>query len=143
MTTIPDHIRAGVDVLSSDGKKLGTLRRVVLKRSDLSLTHVVIDIGFLRSGHHLWEGGLGLEYDRIVPVTAVESADDRSVRLKLSAAEFKDTPAYSEERFEPPQDVTPNEFDIPDVVNRFQGIAGLVGNTNTAWRVEKLNRPID
>ncbi len=61
MPFYPHDLKAGVDVVSRDGHKLGTLHRVVLRRSDLSLTHVVVDIGFLRSGHRLWEGGLGLD----------------------------------------------------------------------------------
>jgi hypothetical protein len=60
----PGDLRIGAAVFSSGGDKLGELQRLVLRRSDLSLTHVVIDVGFLRSGHRLWQGGLGLEYDR-------------------------------------------------------------------------------
>lgn len=138
----PESIRAGVDVYSRDGKKLGTLKRVVLNRTDLGLTHVVVDIGFLRSGQPIWEGGFGLEYDRVVPVGQVESADEHSLRLRLTAQEFGQAPEYSEERFEQPQDLTPNEFDIPDVVNRAHALAGMVGNTAAFWTVEKLNRPV-
>jgi uncharacterized protein YrrD len=140
---LPDDLRPGADVLSKDGHKLGTLRRVVLKRSDLTLTALVVDIGFLRSGHALWEGGLGLEYDRVVPADQVTDADDRAVRLALTATEFKDAPEYSDERFEAPHDLTPNEFDIPDVANRLHGISGLIGNVPTFWLIERLNRPLD
>jgi uncharacterized protein YrrD len=140
---LPDDLRPGADVLSKDGHKLGTLRRVVLKRSDLTLTALVVDIGFLRSGHALWEGGLGLEYDRVVPADQVTAADDRAVRLALTATEFKDAPEYSDERFEAPHDLTPNEFDIPDVGNRLHGISGLIGNVPTFWLIERLNRPLD
>jgi uncharacterized protein YrrD len=140
---LPDDLRPGADVLGKDGHKLGTLRRVVLKRSDLTLTALVVDIGFLRSGHALWEGGLGLEYDRVVPADQVTAADDRAVRLALTATEFKDAPEYSDERFEAPHDLTPNEFDIPDVGNRLHGISGLIGNVPTFWLIERLNRPLD
>lgn len=143
MPGFPHDLHAGVDVVSSDGHKLGQLHRVVLKRADLSVSHVVVDIGFLRSGHHLWEGGLGLDYDRVVPIAAVHASSDKQVELALTAAAFKDAPEYTEEAFEPPQDLTPDEFDIPDVVNRAQGLAGLIAGTSTAWLVEKLNRPLD
>lgn len=143
MPVFPHELHAGADVYSRDGKKLGELRRVVLKRSDLSVSHVVVDIGFLRSGHNLWEGGLGLEYDRVVPIDRVESASDDRVRLRMTAADFKDAPEYTEEAFEPPQDLTPDEFDIPDIVNRAQGLAAIVGSTSNVWLVERLNKPLD
>jgi uncharacterized protein YrrD len=136
-------LRAGVDVYSHDGHKLGTLHRMVLKRSDLTLTHVVVDIGFLRSGHHLWEGGLGLDYDRVVPVDEVHSASDKRVELRLTAAEFKDMPEYTLERYEGPDDLTPDDFDTTDVIQRAQQISGFLGSTSGVWLMEKLNKPLD
>ena len=143
MPFYPHDLKAGVDVFSRDGHKLGALHSVVLKRSDLGLTHVVVDIGFLRSGHHLWEGGLGLDYDRVVPADQVHAASDERVELRLTAAEFKDAPEYTEERFEAPHDLTPDEFDIPDVVNRLHGMAAMIGSSGNVWLVERLNKPLD
>jgi uncharacterized protein YrrD len=136
-------LRAGVDVFSHDGEKLGSLKHMVLKRSDLTLTHVVVDIGFLRSGHHLWEGGLGLDYDRVVPVDQLHSVADDRVELRLTAAEFKDMPEYTQEHFEDPHDLTPDDFDLTDVVVRAQQMMGFVSNINNAWLVRKLNKPLD
>ncbi|HLG11382.1 MAG TPA: hypothetical protein VI876_06430 [Dehalococcoidia bacterium] len=136
-------LRAGTDVVSRDGHKLGSLHRMVLKRSDLTLTHVVVDIGFLRSGHHLWEGGLGLDYDRIVPVDQIHAASDKRVELRLTAAEFKDVPEYTQERYEGPQDFTPNEYDISDIAVRAEQISGFFGSTPGAWIAEKLNKPLN
>lgn len=143
MPFFPHELKVGVDVFSRDGHKLGQLHRLVLRRSDLSLTHIVVDIGFLRSGHHLWEGGLGRDYDRVVPMEQVHAVSDERLELRLTAGEFKDAPEYTAESFEAPQDVTPDEFDIPDVVNRAQGLAGLVAGVSTVWLVEKLNKPVD
>jgi uncharacterized protein YrrD len=143
MTFFPHELKAGVDVVSRDGHKLGTLHRVVLRRPDLSLSHVVVDIGFLRSGHHLWEGGLGLDYDRVVPIDQVHAVSDTRMELRLTASEFKDMPEYTSESFEPPRDLTPNEFDIPDVVNRLQNFGAIMNSTANVWIVEKLNKPID
>ena len=143
MPVLPDELKAGVDVYSSDDHKLGTLHRAVLRRGDFSVTHIVVDIGFLRSGRHLWEGGLGLDYDRILPVDSIASASDERVTLAQTAAEFKDAPEYTAESFEEPQDLTPGEFDIPDVVNRAQGLAAILGNTSNVWLVERLNKPLD
>ena len=66
MPIAPHELKVGVDVYSADGHKLGKLHRLVLRRSDLALTHVVIDIGFLRSGRSIWAGGFGLDYDHVV-----------------------------------------------------------------------------
>lgn len=143
MPFFPSDLRIGAEVFSSDGHKLGELHRVVLKRSDLGLTHVVVDIGFLRSGRHLWEGGLGLDYDRIVPIGEVASATDDRVDLGLTAARFKEAPEYSAESFEPPEDLSPNEFDIPDVINRAQALSAALSSTTAGWLMERLNRPLD
>ncbi|HEX5368557.1 MAG TPA: hypothetical protein VFY10_04000 [Dehalococcoidia bacterium] len=143
MPYFPHDLKAGVDVVSSDGHKLGQLQRMVLRRGDLSVTHIVIDIGFLRSGHHLWEGGLGLDYDRVVPIGQIHAASDERVELKLTATEFKDTPEYTSESFEAPQDLTPNAFDLPDVVNRLENFAAIINSTSNTWIVEKLNKPLD
>jgi uncharacterized protein YrrD len=136
-------LRIGVDVFSRDGEKLGSLRHMVLRRSDLTLTHIVVDIGFLRSGHHLWEGGLGLDYDRIVPVDEIHAVSDTRVELRSTAAEFKDAPEYTDEHYEQPHDLTPNEFDVSDVIVRAQQLSGFINNVSNAWLVRKLNRPLD
>lgn len=136
-------LRAGVDVVSRDGHKLGSLHRMVLKRSDLGLSHIVVDIGFLRSGHHLWEGGLGLDYDRVVPIDQIHAASDQRIELVFTAAEFKDAPEYTQERYEGPIDLTPNQFDLVDVVQRAQQISGFLGSTSGVWLAEKLNKPLD
>jgi uncharacterized protein YrrD len=141
MAPYPHELHAGAEVYSADGHKLGELQRVVLRRSDLSVTHIVIDIGFLRSGRSIWEGGFGLDYDRIVPVQQVQSYGHDRIDLVLTAEAFKDAPEYTVESFEPPQDLSPDEFDIPDVANRLQGIAALIGSTPNVWLVEKLQQP--
>jgi uncharacterized protein YrrD len=138
-----NDLQIGANVYSADGHELGTLHRMVLRRSDLALTHVVVDIGFLRSGHKLWEGGLGLDYDRVVPIEDVGRVSDRGLELALGATEFRDMPEYTDERYEGPDDLTPNEFDVSDVVQRAQQISGFLGSTGGVWLVERLNKPLD
>jgi sporulation protein YlmC with PRC-barrel domain len=143
MPTFPADLNPGADVFSSDGHKLGELARLVLRRADLTITHVVVDIGFLRSGRGVWEGGFGLDYDRIVPVSALSSATTARVDLAMTAAEFKSAPEYTTEAYEEPQDMTPGEFDIPDAVNNLQKIAAMMNSTSGNWLVEKLNQPLE
>jgi hypothetical protein len=142
MTDYPHNLRAGTDVYSSDGEKLGQLKRVVVKRSDLALTHVVVDIGFRRSGRSLWEGGLGLDYDRILPIEGVKAANDTRVDLNLDVNSFKALPEYTEESFEAVVDPSPNEFDITDVYNRGEIIAADLGSNPGAWVTTRLNKPV-
>ena len=103
----------------------------------------MVDIGFLRSGRHLWEGGLGLDYDRIVPVEVVAAASDQRLVLSMAAKAFKDAPEYTEESFTGAMDLSPNEFDIPDVVNRAQLLADGIASVPGVWLFERLNKPLD
>lgn len=141
MTVFPHDLRTGADVFSKEGEKLGSLHRVVIKRSDLTLTHVVIDIGFLRSGRSLWQGGLGLDYDRLVPVDAVTAASSQRVDLGLTVDEFKAMPEYTDETYEP-ADPSPNEFDITDIFSRADSLSGVIGSTPGAWISARLNKPV-
>src|SRR4051812_42951495 len=115
----PTELHAGVEVRTSDDQKVGDLHRVVLRRADLSVSHIVVDVGFLRSGKQLLEGGLGLEYDCILPIGDVAEADNDVVRLNLTQDQFlKQSEQYTEASYEEPQDMSPGEFDLPDVANR-------------------------
>ena len=140
----PDGYKIGVDVFSSDGKKLGELHRLVVRRSDLAVTHLVVDIGFLRSGRPIWAGGFGLDYDRVVPVESLASASGERLDLSMTAeAFFEQMPEYSEELFEPPLDLSPDELEIDDLAADAAAISAAIGNTPSGWLVEKLNRPLD
>jgi sporulation protein YlmC with PRC-barrel domain len=137
----PTELHAGVDVISADDQKLGRLHRLVLRRADMSVTHVVVDVGFLRSGKQLWQGGIGLEYDRILPVSAVVTADKDKLHLALTADEFKGAEQYTEAAYEEPQDMSPGEFDLPDVANRVMAMSEMANNTSNFWLVERLKTP--
>jgi uncharacterized protein YrrD len=141
MTDYPHNLRTGTDVYSSDGEKLGQLKRVVVKRSDLSLTDIVVDIGFRRSGRSLWEGGLGLDYDRILPIEGVKSANDDRIDLVLTVEDFKALPEYTAETFDA-IDPSPNEFDITDVYARGEVLAADLGSNPGAWVTVRLNKPV-
>jgi uncharacterized protein YrrD len=144
MTTIyPHDLRAGTDVYSSDGHKLGELHRVVLARSDLRVTHVVVDIGFLRSGRAIWQGGLGLDYDRVVAIADIAGATTERVDLALTAEQFKDLPEYTPETYEEPKDFSPNEYDLPDVVTQLYHLSSIFASTPGLWLYDNLQKPPD
>ena len=117
---------------------------MVLKRSDLSLTHIVVDIGFLRSGHHLWEGGFGLDYDRVVPIDQVHAASEKRVELALTAAEFKDQPEYTHRVVRGPSRHHAQRVRRLEMSScRPNDSPQLLASTPTVWIVEKLNKPLD
>jgi len=136
MPTYPTDLNTGADVYSSDGHKVGELSRLVLRRGDFSITHVVVDIG---------KGILdsGFDSDRILPIQAVTSATADRIDVSVTAEAFDVAPEYSEEGFEAPQDMSPGEFDIPDVVNRLGNAAAIMNSVSGSWRVQRLNRPLD
>jgi uncharacterized protein YrrD len=103
-----EDLHAGADVVSTDDHKLGTLSRFVINKDTLTLTHIVVDTGILRSGEPLWKGGWGLSHDRVLPLGVVQHADGDKVRLTMTADEFKDLSVdYIQEHFEPIPDDRP------------------------------------
>src|SRR5206468_5465933 len=78
-----DDLHAGASVVSRDGHKIGTLKRFVVRKDDLVLTHVVVDTGVFRSGD--WNGAIGLSHDRLLPLAAVTSASEAEVQITMTA----------------------------------------------------------
>ena len=123
-----EDLRPGASALSSEGHKLGTLSRFVVRKEDLKLTHIVVDTGILRSGEALWKGGWGLSHDRVVPLGVLESASSDEVRLTMTADEFRDLSVdYIEEHFAPIADDEPGRLDMSDVRRLASSIPGEPG----------------
>ena len=123
-----EDLHAGADVISRDGHKLGKLHRFVADKSTLTLTHIVVDVGILRSGESLWEGGWGMSHDRVVPLGALDGATSREVRLTMSADEFRDMSVdYIDEYFEPMPDADPGALDRSDLARIASSIPGEPG----------------
>jgi sporulation protein YlmC with PRC-barrel domain len=140
MTAFPHTLVAGADVYSSDDHKLGELKRVVVRRADLTITHIVVDIGFLRSGRSLWEGGLGLDYDRIIPIAEVARSTRDRIDLAITDEEFKAEPEYTDETFEAVADPSPGEVDMNDFALRAESVADAIASTPGAWVTVRLNK---
>ncbi|MHB8377457.1 MAG: PRC-barrel domain-containing protein [Dehalococcoidia bacterium] len=127
MTNIED-LRLGASVISRDGHKLGTLSRFVVTRDTLKLTHVVIDIGLLRSERPLWTGGWALSHDRVAPLGVVTDANSGEVRISMSGEEFKQHSVdYIEEHFDWMRDANPGWPDLSDVARLAASIPGEPG----------------
>lgn len=124
-----EDLHLGASVVSRDGRKLGTLHRFVVNKDTYNLTHIVVDLGVLRSGQPAWAGGWGLSHDRKVPVAAVTDADSDEVRLSMSAEEFRDHSVdYIEEHFDRMPDTHPGwHLDTSDVARLAASIPGEPG----------------
>lgn len=123
-----EDLRIGADVVSSDGHKLGTLSKFVVREGEHRLTHVVVDTGILRSGEPLWKGGWGLSHDRVIPLLGVEGATSDTVTLTMAADEFRDHSVdYEEEYFEPMPDSDAGRLDLGDLARFASSIPGEPG----------------
>lgn len=80
------QFREGAEVVSADGTELGSVERLVIDPSSASVTHLVVS------------RGLFFPEERVVPVEAVETADDEIVRLP-SGVEPRDLPVFEEAHY--------------------------------------------
>lgn len=123
-----EDLHLGATVYSRDGHKLGQLNRFVIRTGDGTLTHVVVDVGMLRSGRPLWTGGWALSHDRVLPLGAVTSATSDEVRISMSAEEFRDLGVdYIEEHFDRVPDTHPGWPDLSDAARIVMSIPGEPG----------------
>src|SRR2546423_4467564 len=121
-----DDLHAGASVLSHDGHKVGVLKRFVVRKDDLVLTHVVVDTGIFRSGD--WNGAIGLSHDRMLPLAALTDASADEVRITMTADEFKELAVdYIDERFASIEDDEPGRPDLSDVRRFATSIPGEPG----------------
>ncbi len=123
-----EDLRPGASVISSDGHKLGTLSRFVVRRDTFTLTHIVVDTGIFRSGEPLWKGGWGMSHDRVVPRGALDHVSSAELGLTMTADEFRDLAVdYVHESFSAIADEKPRWPDLSDVARLATAIPGEPG----------------
>jgi sporulation protein YlmC with PRC-barrel domain len=124
-----EDLHLGASVISRDGRKLGTLHRFVVNKDTYNLTHIVVDLGLLRSGPPAWAGGWALSHDRKVPLAVVTEADSDEVRISMSAEEFREHSVdYVEEHFDRIPDTHPGwRLDTSDIARIATSIPGEPG----------------
>ena len=124
-----EDLHLGASVVSRDGRKLGTLHRFVVNKDTYRLTHIVVDLGLLRSGPPAWAGGWALSHDRKVPLAVVTGADSDEVRISMSADEFREHSVdYIEEHFDRIPDTHPGwHLDSSDIARIATSIPGEPG----------------
>lgn len=119
-----DQLHIGVEVYGDDGKKLGTLKRIVVARDDLRVTQLVVDPGLLESGNLFSPGGWEKPRERVLPVSLVTSASNERVSLSCDEAAFRQLPLFERESF---GDVPAAEgrFRLGDLVSYVASAAGV------------------
>jgi len=94
-------LHLGAEVVSSDGKVVGELKRVLVEDSDFGLRGIVVREGGRFSGLLLAPGSMLLADEVIVPPAAVRAISRDRIELKLSSADVRNLPPYLEYRQEP------------------------------------------
>ena len=84
-----EDFHLGADVISSDGKHVGTLDRVIVDDKLQELHEFVVKESKLFSGHLLSPGSALMTDDLIVPVAAVASSSHDRIVLNLAASEVR------------------------------------------------------
>jgi sporulation protein YlmC with PRC-barrel domain len=94
-----EDLSIGAPVVSSNGRQIGTLQRIVVERDERRVTHIVIDPGLLESGNLLAPGGWEKPRARIVPISAVQNIGTEVIQLALDENAFAEEPLFEQEYY--------------------------------------------
>lgn len=128
-----EDLHIGVAVRGSDGRHLGTLKRIVVAREGSRVTHVVVEEGLIESGNALAPGGWEKPRGRVVPVELVAHAGDHELTLACDEPAFKSYPLFEEEHAIPveaagPAGASPHErFEAGELIRYISSAAGAGG----------------
>jgi sporulation protein YlmC with PRC-barrel domain len=91
----------GADVVDSDGRKAGTLMRVIVDEKGFEPRALVVKDEATLAGRLLAGEKLFTTDEVVIPITAVESATREGVRLAMSGADVRRQPLYLSYEREP------------------------------------------
>ena len=91
----------GSDVIASDGRKVGTLVRVVVEEEGFDLRALVVKEEESFAGRLLAAESFYITDEVVIPTTAVESAAHDLVRLSMTAPDVRRQPPYLSYHFKP------------------------------------------
>jgi sporulation protein YlmC with PRC-barrel domain len=94
-----EDLSIGAPVVSSEGRQIGTLQRIVVERDERRVTHIVIDPGLVESGNLLAPGGWEKPRARIVPISAVHNVGTEIIQLTLDQRAFAAEPLFEQEYY--------------------------------------------
>jgi sporulation protein YlmC with PRC-barrel domain len=102
-----EDLHIGASVLGSDEKRLGKLTRVVIGRTDATVSHLVIDPGLAESGNLLAPGGWEKPRERVLPIDLVVAVTPETITLTCDEPAFLSQPLFEHKEF---TDVEPEQY---------------------------------
>lgn len=141
---VPDlsDFHLGADVVASDGRKVGTLVRVVVEEKSFSPRALVVKEDESFGGRLLAAESAFITDEVVVPIAAVESAAHDLVKLSLSVSDIRHRPPYLSYRLKPltletvaidEADVMSGTIAMPnaeEIANKGQGEIEIDGGEN-------------
>lgn len=103
--------RLGADVMASDGRKVGTLVRVVVEREGFDARALVVKQGESLAGRVRSDESMFVTDEVVIPIGAVESATHDVVQLSMSGPDVDRQPLYLSYR---PKRLTVEEAALED-----------------------------
>ena len=95
------RITDGADVVSAEGKKLGSVARVVVDARTKEVTHLVVG------------EGLVFTEEKVVPLNLVAGATDARITLQPDAGELEDMSEFEVDYFVPADEAADEGLDLP------------------------------
>lgn len=92
-------LHIGVAVHAPDGTRLGTLKRVVVDGTSVSVLALIVDPGLVASGNLLAPGGWERPRERVATIDLVASAERDGVHLSCTRDAFDQLPLFEHEQF--------------------------------------------
>lgn len=77
----------GAEVFTREGEKVGRLERVILEPETKTVTHVVVEKGFLFTS------------DRVIPIEQIEAYGEEGITLNGSQEDFESFPVFEETHY--------------------------------------------
>jgi sporulation protein YlmC with PRC-barrel domain len=122
-----EQLRIGAHVLSSDGKQVGELARIVVTSDTPAVTHLVVDPGG-RLSELLEPGSLDKPRDRLVPIDQARAITESEITLGCDAAAFAAMPLFERHEYiDAPVSATGSRFRLGELVNYLASAFGLGG----------------
>ena len=122
-----EQLRIGAHVMSSDGRQVGELARIVVTSDQPAVTHLVVDPGG-RLGDLLEPGGLEKPRDRLVPIDQARTVTEDEITLACDAATFATMPLFERHEYvDVPVSATGSRFRLGELVKYLASAFGLGG----------------
>ena len=94
-----EDLHIGAHVLGRDNKRLGTLTRIVINRTDATVSHLVVDPGLAESGNLLAPGGWEKPRERVLPIELVAAVTPDTLTLTCDETSFLSQSLFEQKQY--------------------------------------------